>query len=1304
MALLHSLQISGIRNFSPDSHQTVYFNTPVVLFQGPNGSGKTTILESIQYALTEKLPAGTNSGQYFLNEPKMSNRNLTKGTIEIKFSDAEGNILTVKKVMQVQMDNEGTLSFHKLGTSIDTGISDVQYTSADANSFCCSSINLSKSIINNVLFCHQENSLWPLDGRKELKEKFDEIFDAVRYNKCINHIREKIKNQQGTITMCEKELEGRQEKKEAVDQKRAKLEDKVVKLNQIQNSIEEKINEMKPLDERMKKILELEELLGTLQRKLTGKDEEKKGLVNQQKLLLKDISYVFEGTDEELQSKITSFKDEQSSEENAIKKLEMSIQSLYGDIDVANHNIEKKQVQIGQMNEEQNQYNKRKEESNKLIDNLRTELNLVENFEDQESLLRELSNALKMFQSGFNELKKEKDAEENELQSQIDTLREKNAKTEQIIASKNGFIKENEAKSKEIQCKLEELDTSDSQMRNITGKIESLQSDISKIKNSFDENKKMREIQDLKNQIESKEQYLEKLEQENRILQRNYATEQSIETQRNMIQQKQDQINRIKTKHSSHFVKLFSDALPEINLKQSVLNIQNTQEVELKKTTTSINSLEKQIATLETTLKHSKDQLKIRQQDLSTKQQKVAELCKGRDFYTVLVETYEKKEKLQKDKGHYRAEEIMYKAFIDKFEEKNCCPVCKTDFKDNRTAIPEIIRELKRKIDQIPSALVKVESELKKEEAFYNKLQQLKTINDAIQNLTEEIPEFEKKIGTLDEEFIEQSMSLTDLKQQQEQPQRIIEICKTIITDATLFDQYNTDIRSANATIQVLEESIERVPSNRSRMETESEINAVKGQLSTAKNGYETNKNMLESHKERIQELNKKIQNEVQRQLDIQKLVQEKPLLETQYTDINKKLVVLKIEVEELKVNISSQKQELKEAIEAKTKATITNNQIKEAARNKLNLHQNGLSDIHKLLKSIREYEINQNKDKLKKALEELAELKVYLETHKKIMTISLESVSKKKESLAKRPSEFRALTDNVTLRELQNKQTKVEAEIGELRQKIEEANYQQVYEERQRKADEINKKQREIDSLLGQQEEVQAQIDELTDELNKDDNRNAHNLYKIAYYDLTLNKLVKEDLTKYVKRLEKSLLKFHEERMVQINTSIRKLWRTIYRGNDIDYIEIKTLDDSRPTRSTDDTLAAGKRRSYDYEVVQVKNGIKLDMRGRCSAGQKVLACLVVRMALAETFSSHCGILALDEPTTNLDKENISSLSDALSELITSRENQTNFQLLIITHDEEFLRSITQMQSLDSYWQIKRNHEGSSTVEKVILY
>ena len=82
------------------------------------------------------------------------------------------------------------------------------------------------------------------------------------------------------------------------------------------------------------------------------------------------------------------------------------------------------------------------------------------------------------------------------------------------------------------------------------------------------------------------------------------------------------------------------------------------------------------------------------------------------------------------------------------------------------------------------------------------------------------------------------------------------------------------------------------------------------------------------------------------------------------------------------------------------------------------------------------------------------------------------------------------------------------------------------------------------------------------------------------------------------------------------------------------------------------------------------KGGAPLDMRGRCSAGQRVLAAIVIRLALAETFCLNCGILALDEPTTNLDDANKAGLAHALARIIIGRSKQQNFQLICITHDE----------------------------------
>jgi DNA repair protein RAD50 len=115
------------------------------------------------------------------------------------------------------------------------------------------------------------------------------------------------------------------------------------------------------------------------------------------------------------------------------------------------------------------------------------------------------------------------------------------------------------------------------------------------------------------------------------------------------------------------------------------------------------------------------------------------------------------------------------------------------------------------------------------------------------------------------------------------------------------------------------------------------------------------------------------------------------------------------------------------------------------------------------------------------------------------------------------------------------------------------------------------------------------------------------------------------------------------------------------------------------------------------------KDQVEMDMRGRCSAGQKMLASIIIRLALSDSFGQNCGILALDEPTNALDTENIDALASSLVEyersvlflstfrpfacsIIKERRNHANFQLIIITHDENFLHKLGQNDVMEYYW------------------
>ena len=94
---------------------------------------------------------------------------------------------------------------------------------------------------------------------------------------------------------------------------------------------------------------------------------------------------------------------------------------------------------------------------------------------------------------------------------------------------------------------------------------------------------------------------------------------------------------------------------------------------------------------------------------------------------------------------------------------------------------------------------------------------------------------------------------------------------------------------------------------------------------------------------------------------------------------------------------------------------------------------------------------------------------------------------------------------------------------------------------------------------------------------------------------------------------------------------------------------------------------------------------------------RQVLACLVIRLALAESFCINCGILALDEPSTNLDTANAEAFASALHEVIEHRKQQKNFQLVVITHDEEFVQMIGRSENCSHYFRVdKRLSDGSA--------
>lgn len=263
-----------------------------------------------------------------------------------------------------------------------------------------------------------------------------------------------------------------------------------------------------------------------------------------------------------------------------------------------------------------------------------------------------------------------------------------------------------------------------------------------------------------------------------------------------------------------------------------------------------------------------------------------------------------------------------------------------------------------------------------------------------------------------------------------------------------------------------------------------------------------------------------------------------------------------------------------------------------------------------------------------------------------------------------------RHVQQNLSLREAIAELHEQQARIAEISDQVGGGakQYQESQRENSRAEKEKNRLVTEEATLKGRMEELVEQVASLEKSLRSEVYRDIDGRHRRKNIEYETTMLAVADLDSYFTALDHALMNFHNIKIREVNKVVKELWQAIYRGEDIETIELISGEEGEST--------GGAKRSYNYRVVMRKGDAQLEMRGRCSAGQCVLAGIVIRLALADTFSISCGILALDEPTTNLDEPNKAGLAQALAALISARSRQQNFQLVCITHDEEFVQLI----------------------------
>uniref|UniRef100_A0A2N9HR23 DNA repair protein RAD50 n=1 Tax=Fagus sylvatica TaxID=28930 RepID=A0A2N9HR23_FAGSY len=220
MSTVDKMLIKGIRSFDPENKHVITFFKPLTLLVGPNGAGKTTIIECLKLSCTGELPPNARSGHSFIHDPKVAGETETKGQIKLRFKTAAGK--DVVCIRSFQLTQKASKMEYKAIESVLQTINPhtgekvcLSYRCADMDREIPALMGVSKAVLENVIFVHQDEANWPLQDSSTLKKKFDDIFSATRYTKALEVIKKLHKDQAQEIRTYKLKLENLQTLKDA---------------------------------------------------------------------------------------------------------------------------------------------------------------------------------------------------------------------------------------------------------------------------------------------------------------------------------------------------------------------------------------------------------------------------------------------------------------------------------------------------------------------------------------------------------------------------------------------------------------------------------------------------------------------------------------------------------------------------------------------------------------------------------------------------------------------------------------------------------------------------------------------------------------------------------------------------------------------------------------------------------------------------------------------------------------------------------------------------------------------------------
>ncbi|KAL8783668.1 MAG: hypothetical protein Q9213_004462 [Squamulea squamosa] len=1254
-----------------------------------------TIIESLKYATTGEMPPNAKVGGAFIHDPKLCGEKEVLAQVKLQFKDPSGakvvvtrNVsLTVQKTKRTMKTLDGSLLRQANGER--TVLSS---RNAELDRFIPQYLGVSKAVLENVIFCHQDESLWPMSEPSVLKKKFDEIFEALKYTKAIDAIKkmkkeytEELKRLQITEQYC-KDNKSKADKvsKESTslsnDIERLRLD--IEKLDGLTKEAKDKHQEAWDRSAQFKVVVDSLQAWREKQQWLRTKTESLAGELK-----------VRPESDASLQTELDQYEERTRLREDQKQRQANKYEQLRRVIENTRDRLQRKHTEAGKYEQQQASHEQNVESRKAVVreSSVRHNIRGYEGDLDDMQIngyMQKLSKLYKIETEKVEQARRETEREMQKVQAVLGRLGEQKSGLQEQKSSTKQQSTTNDRKIGSFQSELDSIDIDEGAEALSKSKVQDIEANVKQAKEKLRKSLWDAKIDDVKLQLRKVE---DRLEQTNLELVR--GTKQSNDLARlDLLKQdlsdRKRSLDTLRGAHNDRIRRVIRDDWTLENIERDFQSELDGRSTALKFAKDRQNTSSRELNQDEAKLDSKKGELQKAEKELRECADIITKATqKAPDAYLADLEGIEHdRDTVKHDVDNFGIFQDLYSRAIKIAEGKNCCDLCKRKF-HNESERSDFMKRMQKKIED--DTKKEMEKKLEEQDQDLTKWRSIGPKHSAWVHLSaNDIPRLRSEIRRLEEskavlvrksedhdkEVADCIESSKDVESLSKPVGNIVRLQTEISSLAEQVKELSTEQKDAGIArpIEELQELLEnlnaqaRAKNNQihkftaEKQQALSDIGAKELALSRAEKDLGTATHQLEKRSSLLKQIEDLRKTNRENHDTVRRLDDEIEQLTPQVSEQNAKLQDIKDRGRRKEQELNEDASRLSESLQ-KLRTADQNIQAYKDCGGPLRLSRCE-REIQDLGQEIEKMDAEQK------------------QTTKEINTIT--------EELRNHSDTRRTIVDNLNYRQSKRELEGVEKEISRLSAEEAEADVERLKEKQRYWENQYHKHSTEKTSKLATMKAKDDQLQKLLQDWQTD-YVNAAQEYKEAHIKVETTKAAVEDLGRYGTALDKAIMQYHSLKMEEINRIAEELWKRTYQGTDIDTILIRS----------DNETAKGNR-SYNYRVCMVKQDAEMDMRGRCSAGQRVLASIIIRLALAECFGVKCGLIALDEPTTNLDSDNIRSLAESLHDIIRARQQQSNFQLIVITHDEEFLRYMQSADFCDTFFRVTRSDRQKSKIEQ----